>query len=340
MKTLVYSILFVTLTWNAAGQTINALNSTPMSTYHVINEDLSLDHSGVGENVTWNFDALSISGSSLDSYASPSSAELSLYPETTSVLTISSTVGSTIGTNHIFTKDASGTLSITGIETTALTLNYSTDDAVIGAFPLAYGYANTDAIAGTYAYTTDTTYSGTFSGTIATSVDAYGTLTTNDLGAGGYSGTVTRLKTVQNFSLTYIMPNAGTATQTAYYYYDNSTGELVLRTTTINVIVAALSIDQTTVTIESRVNDGLAVPEYSDTSNMLLISTNPVKEVLRFHSQGKLVVNKVLLSDSFGKEILVVKGDDAIAVAQLQKGLYIAIFDTNLGIVSRKFIKE
>lgn len=331
------SFLFISLI-SYAQMPIVQYNSASNSSYSIVSSTPAIDESVSGPNLTWTFNQLIEEGTSTDTYTTPTSNQLSTYPGTTEVLTINSILGSTNTIAEVFSKDISNTVSITGITSTDLDLNYTTDNALVGTFPLSYGYSNTDNIAGTYTYTT---YSGTFTGTAITTVDAHGTLTTNDLGNGAYTGNVTRLKTIQNFSLTYIIPNAGTAVQTTYYYYDDSTGELVFRSNTITISVPVLNIDQTIVGLESLQNGILDVQENEALSNQLLITINPVEDFLNIGVLDNQVIEAVQVFDISGKMVLELKDNQkSILVDHLQKGFYIATVSTNKGDFTKNFMKE
>ena len=100
----------------------------------------------------------------------------------------------------MYTKNTANTISITGISADDLIVNFVTNNATLGLFPMSFGYSNSDTVAGNYTYTT---YSGTFTGTLVTTVDAHGTLNLNNTSGGFYTGNITRLKTVLNLSLNY-----------------------------------------------------------------------------------------------------------------------------------------
>ncbi|AUP80481.1 T9SS type A sorting domain-containing protein [Flavivirga eckloniae] len=339
MKTQLTSFfLFISLL-SYAQSAIGTYFSAPMSNYSIVTSASAIDESTAGANLTWTFDQLSEIGTSTDNYAAPTNAELTEYPGTTSVLTVSSTVGATTSESKVFTKDVSGAISFTAVKATNLELKYNIDNGLIGDFPLSYGYSNTDNIAGTYQFNA---FSGTFTGTITTSVDAYGSLTLNDVGSGDYSGNVTRLKVVQNLNLGYLInPNAGTAIQTNYYYYDDTNGELIFRSAVVTINVPAISINQTNTAMECLKKDVLSTDGNEITSSQLRIISNPVKDVLNLSLKDhSIVVKAIRLSDISGKQILSVKGmHKSITVDYLPNGIYFATIDTNKGIVSMKFVK-
>ncbi|WP_445738693.1 T9SS type A sorting domain-containing protein [Mariniflexile sp.] len=333
MKSKLLFLLF-TLPFLGISQTpISTYESPNGSTYSILSTSPILDQSATGANVTWTFDMLSQTGVSSDSYAAPSAAELITFPGTTSVATV------TRGTDvtKIFVKNTANTLSITGAEAEGLLLNYSTDNALIGTLPLNFGYANTDNVAGTFVY--NTTTNGTFSGTLTTSVDAYGTLVMNDLGAGAFNAPVTRLKVLQNLNLS-VSIITGNATQTSYNYYDTN-GNLVLRTTTASITVPLLSISTTTSIYERLLTGALSTFENELSENKFRISPNPIIDDLNLTFDTAVSIKSILISDISGRQILKVDtSEKTLKVNQLNAGIYIVTISTDKGVMSQKIIKQ
>ena len=329
--------LFFLITLFTFGQTpINSFYSLPQSNFALVTSSTAVDQNVNGANLTWNFTNLSSVDTSLDTYAAPTPEELISYPGTTSVLTI--TENATSASSKIFTRDVAGHVSITGAEATGLELNYTTNNAVIGTFPLNYSATNTDAVAGSFTFDT---YAGTFSGSIITTVDAYGTLNMNDLGEGAYSGAVTRLKTVQNLSLTYMFPNVGNITQTSYYYYDANDGTLVFRTNTVHVVVSLIGVNETVTVMESFLSSPLSVSLNQFVSNDMKLIPNPVGDVLNIHLNQYEKVRAITLTDMSGRTVLTVNDNlTSVSVSNLQVGMYIANITTDSGIYTKKFLKK
>jgi hypothetical protein len=198
MKTKLLLLFFFSSIISFAQSPIASFYGDNNSNFSLVASGTVLDHSPTGANQTWTFNQLIPLGTEVRTYVAPSSTESSTYTGTTNVIVSTSTVNSTTTVSKMYTKNPSNVLSITGINSSGLDANFNTNNATLGTFPLNYGYTNNDNVAGNYVYST---YSGTFSGTLVTSVDAYGTLNLNDFGTGAYSGTVTRLKTVLTISL-------------------------------------------------------------------------------------------------------------------------------------------
>lgn len=331
-------LLFFLITLFTFGQTpINSFYSLPESSFAIVTSSTAVDQSANGANLTWNFSNLSSVDTSEDTYAAPTGGELTAYPGTTSVLT--NIVASASNASKIFSRDVAGQVSLTGAESSGLDLSYTTNNAVIGTFPLNYNSSNTDAVAGNFNYDT---YSGTFSGNIVVTVDAYGTLNTNDVGEGAYSGPVTRLKTVQNLSLNYgIFTNVGTVTQTSYYYYDANDGTMVFRTNTVHAVVALLGVDETISVMESFLSSALSVSNNQLVSNGFKIIPNPVGDDLNIYLNQNEVIRSIILTDLSGRQVLQVNENlTSVSVSNLQVGMYIVNIVTDNGIYNKKFLKK
>jgi hypothetical protein len=330
-------LLFSIITINSYSQNpINSYASIPLSNYAIATSSTAIDQTTAGANINWNFNTLASTGNSIDTYSNPTTAELTSYPNTTSVTTITSTVGLTNTVNKLYTKNVSNAISITAVKGNGLELNYATNNALLGTFPLSYGYSNTDNTAGNYIYTT---YSGTFTGTITTTVDAYGLLTTNIPGILPNTP-VTRLKTVQNINLNYsFFTNIGTAVQTSYSYY--SASNLIFRSTTIAINVPTLSINQTTSQIESFSNISLGVAENNFLSSQIKITPNPAQDNLNIALNNEQAINLLVISDLSGKTILKVNNPGkSFPINHFQNGIYLATITTETGTATHKFIKE
>ncbi|PWH83030.1 hypothetical protein DIS18_00290 [Algibacter marinivivus] len=319
-----------------------AFSQTPIANYDSANGSeyaiisTVVDNSTSGTNAIWNFTGLTKTGDATDAYASPTAQELIDYPNTTYVFT--SVKDGTTG--KVFAENNSGAISLTGVEGEGLILRYNDNtqggNALIGTFPLSYGTAATvDNVAGTFTYV-PFTIDGTFFGTITSEVDAYGTLTVNGTDVTSFSGAVTRLKVVQD--LTMSVAN-GNINQETYNYYDDSTGDLVFRTSTL-AITSSL-INDTTVVTESLTEVTLGVDQRSISKSSLNIYPNPVKNDLNFSLSENIKTIGIEVYDITGRQIVNKDADtNYLNVSELNTGIYIMTVLTNNGRVSRKFIKE
>ncbi len=334
-------IAFFLIAFVSFGQTpINSFYGANNAPYRLGVTATPLVYGAGGVNQTWNFNQIVSLGTSIHSYVAPTAPETTTYPGTTNVIVNTSTVNATTTASQIFTKNPANAFSITGLTASGLTANFVTNNATLGTFPMIYGYTNTDSsVAGTFVYTT---YSGTFTGTLVTTVDGYGTLTLNDFGAGAYTGNVTRLKTVLNLSLTYIFPNAGTVTQTSYSYYDGTISNVdpIFRSTTTTSVVAIAGINQTDITLEKYANV-LSNPTFD--LNSLWIN-NPIENSVQINASSPFENADIVITDMLGKIIFTsdkqtINGTLEIPVS-LSNGVYLITVKNENGIVTKKLIKQ
>ncbi len=337
-------LLFILLLLNSishAQSTVNNFFSTTGTNYALVTSSATIDQSATGENLIWNFNNLEKTGNTTDVHSVPTTEEISNYSGTTFLITTTNTDNNDESKSYL--KEADNMVSITGLSMTGLTLNYDTNNALLGSYPSNYeDTATTDELGGSYSYISDgTTYTGTFSGDIETTMDAHGTLSTNDLGQGAFNGAVTRIKSVQNIDLSYsVFGNVGTATVTVFNYFNNTNGNLVFRSLRIEVSVASLSIDQDTITYECRLGNSLGTPKNDLAMKILKISPNPVGDFLNISMEAHLTVKKIIITDTTGKEILNFYGNETSRnVAQLPKGLYFVSIITENTHFTSKFIK-
>ena len=321
----------------------------PVSSYYgtdgvifSILDPVGISHTASGANTNWTFNALSEIGTSVDIQTTPTASEISDFPGTTTVVKTSSTVDGVESEFNIYSKYPGSVLSLTGIQNSGLLLNYSTNNATLGLFPMEYGFANTDNIAGNY---DNGEYAGTFTGTINTTVDAWGTLTmAGSTDITSFSGQVTRLKTVQNISLNYgIFSGIGTAIVTTYSYYGNTlpVGIPHLRTTLTSISVPLLSINQTLAQNEAFKEAPLQRINSQLLANQISIAPNPVMDQLNLYSDTMPQLISVTIADVLGKTVISdFSKSNTIAVGHLQKGIYFATIATESGSIVKKFIKQ
>jgi len=339
---LLISLLFIA-SISLAQNPITSFYGVNNSVFSLLASSGTLDHSPIGANQTWSFTQLSNSGTSLRNNNAPTSTETTTYPGTTTVILSTNTQGTNVTTGSLFTKNQNGTVSITGLASPGLAVNFVTNNATLGIFPMFYGFSNSDPVAGTYIYTT---YSGTFTGTLLTTVDAYGTLTLNDAndGTGPYSGTVTRLKTVLNLSLNYqLFSNVGTVTQTTYSYYDgNATGSNnpIFRSITTTAVVPLLSINQTETSLEKFKTVLLSIKNPISESVWI---KNPVQNNIEINSSNTISNATISITDMLGKTIYTIKNltiNETFEVpVSLTKGVYLITIENESGNVTKKIIK-
>ncbi|MFD0778038.1 T9SS type A sorting domain-containing protein [Flavobacterium myungsuense] len=319
-------VFFSTLSYAQVPISAYFTGATDPSVYDIVTSSVPLDQTASGANLVWDFNQLTKVGESIDYISSPTASEITTYPKSTTIVANA--------TSKIYYSKAANALSITALKNNDLELNYITNNATIGNFPLNYGYSNTDTTAGTFIYGM---YLGTFTGTITTSFDSYGILNN-----GTSEKDVSRLKTVQNISFNYgILTNVGTAIQTTYNYYDatNGSNSLVFRNTTLTVNVPLLGINQTINQIERFNTMLLGTNDNTLQSSSIQIIPNPIEDVLKFTTNLK--INSINISDIHGRVIFesnVIK--NVINLAHLQRGVYFVTFNTDKGFQVRKIIKK
>lgn len=196
----------------------------------------TVDNSATGANATFSNSGLTLGAPASISYVAPTSAEITTYP--------GSNIKMLNGTNTVFYKASATKLEITGIINPQVTLNLSIDNATYITYPTTFGTIQTDAAKGTF---TSAITNGLIQGTLSTQADAYGTLLLN----GNTYNNVLRVKFTQTFNLyaaidiTFSNP-LGSVTNTAYSYYDVSHRYPLLSSTTANISIPALGVNQTT----------------------------------------------------------------------------------------------
>lgn len=333
----IITLLFIGFTITALPQSpINSYYSVPGSIFDIIDPATVLNQTA-GPNQTWDFADLVKVGESIDSYSIPTSAESTSYPGTTNVLLVTSTVNSEVSNNRFYTKNSGNQITFTAFNGPDFELNYISDNALIGTFPLSYGYTNNDPVSGTFVYGTN---SGTFQGTFNSSVDAYGTLQVTNAGARDFIGNVTRLKTVQNLNLSSgILTNVGTATLTNYNYYSSSNGYLIFRYALLNINVPLLAINQTSTSIE-KFQTVLLSRDENEFSKSIVTYPNPTSSEFKISNPLQLTIESIRLFDMYGKEVLKTKEDQNITISNLNSGIYLVVLSTEKGTISKRIVKK
>ncbi len=337
MKT---KLLLLAFFFSVAGfsQTIASYNTDPNSNFLIINHGTPIDQTPTGANVIWDFSGSTPAGNNIDTYAVPTATELTTYPGTTDVQTIT-TQGMTPVTSTFFLREDGTGNYITGAAQGDIVLNYNTTNAFVGLFPLNFGDTNSGTAAGTFSFMGT---SGTFTGTFTATVDAYGTLTMNDVLCCGYTGNVTRLRIDQtlSFSIPPIFNNIGTLTQTTYYYYDNTADNIAYRYTNAVLVSGFLGINETTETHER--NTAITLSTDTVDASQFQLYPNPAKDFITIDATTNQVIKTVSIVDVQGRNVFTANGNTSrISVANLQKGMYFVTLETETGAIStKKFIKQ
>ncbi|WP_288438669.1 T9SS type A sorting domain-containing protein [uncultured Chryseobacterium sp.] len=231
----------------------------------------SVDNSATGANVTFSNGSLTMGASSQTTYSVPTSAEITTFP--------GSTIKMVDGATTIYYKATATKLEITGIVNPQATLNFNVDNGTYNNYPTTYGPAQNDTAKGTFS---SSVANGLFSGTLATQADAYGTLI---IGNKTYNN-VLRVKYTQSFNLyssfdvIYSNP-IGTVTNTAYAYYDASHRYALLSTSSGNISVPLLGINQSTSSAQALSETFLSISNAARKEN-LIVYPNPAQDYIGF----------------------------------------------------------
>ncbi len=319
---------------------IASFNSAPMTNFTVVTSTPAIDQSTDGANATWAFSNLTAAGTNVDTYAAPTAAETTTYPGTTEVLSTTSQ-GMTPTVNNTFLKEDTNGTTITGISQGDIILNYATTNAFIGLFPLSFGYSSLNqSVAGTFSYQGT---NGTFTGTISISVDAYGSLSLNNTGTGTYNGNVTRLKLEQSlsFSIPPIFNNIGTLTQTSYFYYDNTSNDLVFRYSNVNLVSGFLGINENTEVLERNTPNTLSTVT-NTLDNDFQLFPNPAEDYISILTNNNETLKHIKIVNVAGQEVLKVnKNTTSLSIADLPNGFYFISIETESGKTStKKLVKK
>ena len=315
----------------------NGFVSTAVTTANTLNQGTG------GINQSWTFSGFITLGTSTYTYVAPTAPETTTYPGTNNVIVNSSTQGTTTTTGKMFTKNTTGTVSITGLDSSGLNINFNggtngSGNATLGAFPMVYPFTNTDSnVSGNYTYGTN---SGTFSGTLTTTVDGYGVLNLPDY---SYTGNVTRLKTVLSVTLYLSIFPVGTASQTTYAYYEpnDTTNNFKFRSLNTVVVASAAGINQNDTTYEIG-----TMPVLGNIHNTLqsVWIKNPVQNVIEINTSDTIDNASITITDMLGKTIYQTKNETINGTLEipvsLTKGMYLITIGNDSGRITMKIIKS
>lgn len=332
MKIKLLFIFYISTLLLQAQAPISNYFSTPNSQFEIVSG--TIDQAPTGANATWNFTDLTSSGTNTDTFVAPTAAQLTSYPGSTQVFIITD---GAMNTTDAFYKVAGSDLSLTGSSTPQLSLDYNTDNAFVGSYPLTFGSAPTvDNIAGQIIAQGQ---SPNYSGTITTEVDAYGTLNYDVTGQVPYTGNVTRIKSLQSlgFFVAGIFP--GTANITTYNYYDDASGALVFRTTEGAVVLDIVNINESFSSVEGLTRNSLSLDNNQLLTNTISVFPNPAQHVLNIELSNTQLMISVQIMDMNGRMVLSNKGTRSVVVSALRAGLYIVVVETEKGTITKKFIK-
>ena len=335
---LLFTFLIISFISLAQNQ-INSFYGANGSIISAVTNPNILNHGTGGVNQNWTFNGFVPLGNTTYTYVAPTTSESSTYPGTTNVIVSTSTSA----TGKMFTKAVGETISITGLDSAGLNINFNggtggSGNATLGTFPMVYPFTNTDNdVSGNYVYGTN---SGTFSGTLTTTVDGYGVLNLPDY---SYSGNVTRLKTVLSVTLYLSIFPVGTASQTTYAYYEptDTSNNFKFRSLNTVVVASVAGINQNDTTYEIG-----AMPIMGNAQNTLqsVWIQNPVQNSININSSNTIDNATIYVTDLLGKTIYQIKNESINGTLEipvsLTKGIYLITIENEQGSVTKKIVKS
>ena len=343
MNKIILLLSFLTVsTVGFAQNQINSFYGTNGFTSTAVTNATAPNQSSSGANQNWTFSGFVTLGTSTYTYVAPTSTETTTYPGSTTVIVTNSIQGTTQATGKMLTKNSGGTVSITGLDAGGLNINFNggtngSGNATLGLFPMVYPFTNTDnTVSGSYVYGTNT---GTFSGTLTTTVDGYGVLNLPDY---GYSGTVTRLKTVLSVTLYVSIFPIGTASQTTYAYFENNDPTSNFKFRSLNTIVqsTAAGINQNDTTYEIG-----TMPIMGNAQSIFesVWIENPIQNTIAIHSSNTIGNATINVLDMLGKTIYQSKNESINGTFEIpisiKNGIYFITIGNESGTITKKLIK-
>ncbi len=343
MKKSLLIITLLAITLVNAQVPVTSFFGTVDYNYTNLNPAVALSHATMGANAVWTFTGIPTNGTSSEVNVAPTASEVTTFPTSTSVHIASTLAPSPSNIGKIYNKlTPANVFSLTGFVANGVTLNYVTNNALIGTFPLNFGYTNNDITAGTF---TNGTTSGTFTGTAKTDFDGYGTLNLGVIGFNPIIKTVYRIKLAQNISLSVpFFGSIGTVTQTAYTYYvvNGSSTEPFFRDTTFTVNVALLGDPQ--ITNQAQVFTSaltLGTSNFDIFENAISIYPNPATSSISIDNKNNILLNSISIIDTNGRAIFETKNvTTSIDISSLSKGVYFVRLNSEFGTVTKKLVKE
>ena len=339
-QTLPSEIEIIGLTGNLGNPLSGQIDGEQQRAYERFGAVSSFNQNSSGPNQSWDISGLTGLTNNFVSYynTEPTAAELLLYPGTYMVTTgqiPNTTTWSVDSKSYLSYGSAAMGLGInfTGFNTPEFTLNYATNNAGLGSGPMVYGYSNSDTVSGTYVFGN---YTGSFTGTIITSVDAYGTMNFNP----SEISNVMRLKTVESLQISYLdVGIVGTYTQTTYRYYRDMDQWPYVKSTNRIISIPLFELD-TNVTQNEKANAFfLAVPSVP-TENSITLFPNPATDLIHVTSNSSQSIISLTVLDQISKVVLTKNESKTVDVSGLQNGVYFIKIETDKGSSVKKFIKK
>lgn len=262
-----------------------------------------------GTGQVWNFTSLATTtnAATASTYTVPSAvAGNANYP--------TATIAQDNGT---FFKSSSNLFEMVGLETSTVSLMFS-NPAIIANWPVAYGYSNTDPVAGNV---TTPLGNGTFTGTITTNALGAGTLQLPN--AITYTNCL-MLKTRLDVNATLSLGTA-TLVLTTYQYYHSSQKFPIVTITYTDLQSVALNNSDAVVTINNNIFAGVNEMTFD---NSYAVYPNPASGSFYIHlnnTGAEHVSVEIMnqLGQTIKKEDLGTGSIDAsINISDLESGIY------------------
>ncbi len=140
----------------------------------------------------------------------------------------------------------------------------------------------------------------------------------------------------------FIFP-IGTVVQTSYFYYDDTDGNLVFRTSTNVIDIDAFgNVFMDTIRLyEALDRSTLSVNDSSLASNNMRLFPNPVSSNLNVKLSDNSFITSTQILDLNGRTVMTIEDNrNPINVSNLQAGLYIIAIETSTGFYTKRFIKK
>jgi hypothetical protein len=220
--------------------------------------------------------------------------------------------------NGTFFKSSANLFEMLGLETSTVSLSFS-NPAIIASWPIAYGYSNTDPVAGNVSTGFG---NGTFTGTITT--NALGTGTLQLPNAMTYTNCL-MLKTRLFVNATLSLGSA-TLIMTTYQYYHSSQKFPIVTITYTDLQSIALNNSDAVVTLNNNIFAGI---NELTLDNSYSVYPNPATDMVNIdltnetHSNVSVVVmnnlGQIVKSFDFGNSIAI---NHQLNTSDLPKGMY------------------
>ena len=114
---------------------------------------------------------------------------------------------------------------------------------------------------------------------------------------------------------------------------------MVFRSTEGAVVVNGAGINETFSTFEALITNTLSIDDSQLALSNVKLYPNPVNNILNIELSNAIAIESVTILDLNGRTVLTSKVS-SINTSQLQSGFYVARVDTEVGSITRKFIKK